>query len=155
MEFSSFRFKDIFVIPSFVRQIVYGVLDGKETVELTTGDVSIIRDFTDVRDVVRAYDLLLQQGEAGEVYNVCSGRGLPLSDILQLIAGKLQARVSMTVDPALVRPNDNMIIIGNNSKLRERTGWQPEHSLESTLDDMIAYWKGQYAQEKATHETQH
>lgn len=138
------RQRDIFVIPSFAKQIVYGLLDGKQEVELTTGDVSIVRDFTDVRDVVRAYDFLLRNGKTGEIYNVCSGRGQPIADIIQIIADKLGVKVSTKVSPALVRPNDNMIIIGDNTKLHSQTGWKPEHSLESTLDDMIEWWRGRY-----------
>ncbi len=144
------RQREAFVIPSFVKQLVYGAMDGKTEIEMTTGDTSIVRDFTDVRDVVRAYDLLLREGESGEVYNVCSGNGRSLEDIISLIAGKLGVKARTSVDRTLVRPNDNMVIVGDNSKLKGRTGWEPNLSLEDTIDDMIGYWKERYLLEKNT-----
>ncbi len=144
------RQREAFVIPSFVKQLVYGAMDGKTEIEMTTGDTSIVRDFTDVRDVVRAYDLLLREGESGEVYNVCKGEGHALGDIIGLIAGKLGVEARISVDRALVRPNDNMVIVGDNSKLKGHTGWEPNLSLEDTIDDMIGYWKERCLLEKNT-----
>lgn len=141
------RQREAFVVPSFVKQLVYGAMDGKTEIEMTTGDTSIVRDFTDVRDVVRAYDLLLLNGDRGEVYNVCSGKGHALKNIISLIAGKLGVTVKASVDAALVRPSDNMTIVGDNSRLKGRTGWKPELALGDTLDDMIAYWKERYYQD--------
>ena len=139
------RQRDVFVIPSFVKQLVFGFMDGKKEILMHTGDVSIIRDFTDVRDVVRAYDLLIKKGKAGEIYNICSGKGHSLKDIITLVADKLGVKASIKIDESLVRPKDNMIIVGDNTKINAHVGWKPSISLEDTLDDMIEYWKKQYS----------
>lgn len=137
------RQKDIFVIPSFVRQIVEAKVNGHSEVLMHTGDVSIIRDFTDVRDVVCAYKLLLENGENGELYNVCSGVGRSLRDVIDEIARLVGLSVKIEIDKSLVRPNDNKIIIGDNSKIMNHTGWKLRHSFEDTLGDMIEYWTKQ------------
>ena len=139
------RQRDVFVIPSFVKQLVYGFMDGKKEIVMHTGNVSIIRDFTDVRDVVRAYNLLLEKGESGEIYNVCSGKGYSLKDIITIVADKLGVKASIKIDESLVRPKDNMIIVGDNAKINTHVGWKPSISLEDTLDNMIEYWKRQYS----------
>lgn len=141
------RQRDAFVIPSFVKQITYAALQGKKQMELTAGNTSVIRDFTDVRDVARAYDLLLLKGKAGEIYNVCGGKGLSLKEIIAAIAKKLGVEAQIKTDPALIRPNDNMIVVGDNSKIQRDAGWQPEFSLDQTLDAMIEYWKQRYSLE--------
>ena len=137
------RQRDVFVIPSFVKQLVYGFIEGKKEIVMHTGNVSIIRDFTDVRDVVRAYDLLIKKGKAGEIYNVCSGTGYSLKDIITIVADKLGVKASIKIDESLVRPKDNMIIV--NTKIDTHVGWKPSISLEDTLDDTIEYWKKQYS----------
>ena len=78
--------KEVFVVPSFAKQLVEGATQKKNRVKVTTGDLSIVRDFTDVRDVVRAYYALLHKGKSGEIYNVCSGRGASLKNVLSMIA---------------------------------------------------------------------
>ena len=138
------RQKDVFVIPSFVKQLVYGFMDGNKEILMHTGDVSIIRDFTDVRDVVRAYDFLIKNGKSGEIYNVCSGKGHSLNDIISIVAGKLGVKVQIKKDESLVRPKDNMVIVGDNKKISNHVCWKPQIPLGKTLDDMIEYWKKQY-----------
>lgn len=138
------RQSDVFVIPSFIKQLVYGFTEGKKEIVMHTGNVSIIRDFTDVRDVVRAYNLLLEKGKSGEIYNVCSGKGQSLKDIITIVADKLDVKASIKVDESLVRPKDNMIIVGDNAKINTHVGWKPSILLEDTLDNMIEYWKKQY-----------
>ena len=141
------RQRDEFVIPSFVKQLVYGAMGGKTEIEMRTGDTSIVRDFTDVRDVVRAYGLLFDEGEPGEVYNVCSGNGYSLADVIGIIAGRLGVEARIGMDSSLVRPNDNMVIVGDNSKLKNCTSWSPNLTLENTIDDMIEYWKERFYHE--------
>jgi GDP-4-dehydro-6-deoxy-D-mannose reductase len=133
--------KDIFVIPSFAKQLAEGVLKGLKRVEIVSGDLSIVRDFTDVRDVVRAYFLLLKKGKGGEIYNVCSGRGTSLSDVLFMISKELGIEVISKVDPILVRPQDNKVIIGSNEKIRNAIGWVLEISFEKALKDVVEDWK--------------
>lgn len=134
------RQRDIFVIPSFIKQILLQKKSGKSEVELSVGNLNIVRDFLDVRDVVKAYYLLLEKGKRGEIYNVCSGKGNSLKDILKIISEITNVSVVTTVDKERIRPNDNLIIIGNNSKIIKDTGWTIGYSLSETLSDMISYF---------------
>jgi len=131
----------VFVVSSLAKQLVELKKSGKDRGSMVTGDVSIVRDFTDVRDVVRAYYLLLQQGRKGHVYNVCSGKGLPLKDIIDIMAKQLNMEVDIHIDPRLIRPADNRIIIGSNEKIRRELGWGNTIPLEQSLRDVIDYWE--------------
>jgi GDP-4-dehydro-6-deoxy-D-mannose reductase len=124
--------KEIFVISSFAKQLAEIKKKGNRSSELITGDTSIVRDFTDVRDVVVAYDLLLKKGKTGEIYNVCSGKGTSLNDIIDIM---------IRVNEKLMRPNDNKIIIGSNKKIKRETGWHNVIPLEKSLSDIIDYWQ--------------
>lgn len=134
------RQKDIFVVPSFIRRITEAKLEGKTDLTLTTGDLTIIRDFSDVRDVVKAYYLLLKKGKNGEIYNICSGTPTQLSEIIEKTSNLLDIKVSTIVSPDLVRPNDNPLILGSNAKLKEDTGWNPSYTLTDSIHDIINYW---------------
>lgn len=132
--------KEKFVIPSFAKQLVElkrGLMPEKK---LTTGDVYIVRDFLDVRDVVDAYLKLLKYGEKGEVYNICSGQGQPLHEIIKKMCNILDIDVEINQDNQLIRPNDNKKVIGCNDKIKLATGWQPKYSIDESLKDIIAYW---------------
>jgi GDP-4-dehydro-6-deoxy-D-mannose reductase len=133
--------RDIFVVPSFVKQILEGVKAGNNKIILSTGDLSIVRDFIDVRDVVRAYYLLLEKGVSGELYNVCGGTGYALRDIIDMLAEIIKVNVAIETDNKKIRPNDNRIIIGDNSKIKSAVGWQPTIALRQSLHDLIDYWK--------------
>ncbi|UFH33331.1 GDP-mannose 4,6-dehydratase [Chryseobacterium sp. C-71] len=131
--------KDLFVVPSFVKRILE-IKKYNLTSVLKTGDLSIIRDFTDVRDVVRAYHLILTKGVSGEIYNVCSGNGISLEEIIKKISSNVDIDITTERDESLIRPNDNEIIIGNNSKLK-KLGWAPLFNLDESICDIIKYWK--------------
>jgi GDP-4-dehydro-6-deoxy-D-mannose reductase len=133
--------KEIFVVSSFARQLVEIKKNGNSSSELVTGDTSIIRDFMDVRDVVVAYDLLLKKGKPGEIYNVCSGKGTSLNDIIGIMAKILDFKIHIRVNEKLVRPSDNKIIIGSNEKIKRETGWHNVIPLEKCLRDIIDYWQ--------------
>ncbi len=133
--------RDVFVVSSLAKQLVALRRSGKERGALVTGDVSIVRDFTDVRDVVHAYHLLLHRGRRGEVYNICSGRGISLKELIDIMAGQLGMEVDITVDDRLIRPADNRKIIGSNQKIRRELGWENTIPLEQSLKDMILYWE--------------
>ena len=133
--------KEVFVVPSFAKQLVEGATQKKNRVKVTTGDLSIVRDFTDVRDVVRAYYALLHKGKSGEIYNVCSGRGASLKNVLSMIAERAGVIVESNVEPNLVRPQDNRAIIGSNKKILDSVGWRPEIPLEKALADVVDDWK--------------
>lgn len=126
-----------FVIPSFVKRILDVSKSGVTYGVIETGDTTIIRDFLDVRDVVRAYYLLLTNGTPGEIYNICSGNGIALKDVILEIAKLLNVEIEGKVNPEFVRPGDNKKIIGSYDKIYNELGWKPEVSLHQTLIDMI------------------
>jgi GDP-4-dehydro-6-deoxy-D-mannose reductase len=136
------RQEDIFVISSFIKQLVAIKKSGTRG-HLVAGDIEIVRDFVDVRDVVSAYYLLLTKGENGQIYNICSGKGLSLKQILKKICMLLDIEVDIQTDPALIRPDDNIIIVGSNDKISKLLGWKQEYPLEKSLRDMISYWQSQ------------
>jgi GDP-4-dehydro-6-deoxy-D-mannose reductase len=133
--------RDIFVISSLAKQLVEIKKKGNSSGELVTGDTSIVRDFTDVRDVVVAYDILLKKGKTGEIYNVCSGQGISLSDVIDIMAKILDLNIRTRVNEKLVRPSDNKIIIGSNEKIKREVGWHNSIPLEKSLVDIIDYWQ--------------
>ena len=132
--------KDIFFVPSLIRQLVEIKNTCLKEKNIIAGDLSIVRDFTDVRDVVSAYYQLLKNGKKGDVYNVCSSKGLTLKDIVNISCDILNVNVSINTDEKLIRPSDNKIIIGSNDKIKKLTGWKTQYSLEQSLKDVISYW---------------
>lgn len=132
--------KDLFVIPSFVKQLVACKLENRPAI-LHTGNIDVIRDFLDVRDVVDAYYRLLHKGMSGQVYNICSGKGTSLRDLIKLLGELLELDVKIEIDPARVRPTENPLVIGDNSRIVSAVNWQVRHELKETLGDMIAYYK--------------
>lgn len=130
---------DVFVVSSFVKRVLEKIKSQQE-VTLVTGDLSIIRDFLDVRDVVNAYYLLLEKGVSGEVYNVCSGTPIELKELVAKIGELLNVEIKIEVNPEFIRPNDNKIIVGDNSKLNA-IGWKQSISLEKSIQDIADYWK--------------
>jgi len=132
---------ELFVVSSFAKQVAEASKKGLPSLEMKTGDLSIVRDFTDVRDVVRAYHLLLTKGSKGEVYNVCSGRGVTLASIVSQLSQKKGIAVTTLTDPKLVRPSDNRAIVGSNEKISAAVGWKPEIALEQSLDDILLDWE--------------
>jgi GDP-4-dehydro-6-deoxy-D-mannose reductase len=114
------------------------VVTGKLPPHVMTGRLDVTRDFMDVRDVVEAYIALLRQGQAGEIYNVCSGIESRLEDLLHILIRLSGTSIEYSLDPSLLRPVENLRIVGDASKLCAHTGWRPTHSLEETLLDMLA-----------------
>ena len=124
-----------FVVPSLAARIGEGRRDGVGT--LAVGNLSARRDFTDVRDVVRAYRLLVEAGTPGEVYNVCSGRDVVIEEIAERLLRLAGADLRLVPDPELMRPVDVPVVRGDPSKLRAATGWVPELELDRTLRDVL------------------
>jgi GDP-4-dehydro-6-deoxy-D-mannose reductase len=100
---------------------------------------------TDVRDVVRAYRLLVEHGDAGEVYNVCSGRAVAVQDIAESLLGMAHRPMRLVTDPDLQRPVDIPVLVGDNAKVAAATGWAPTIPLETTLADVLADWRTRVA----------
>ena len=120
-----------FVVPAFARRIVAAQREG--TGVLRVGNLSPARDILDVRDVVRAYRLLVQRGEPGDAYNVCSGTAVPVADLVGRMLALAGADLELVEDPELMRPVDVPVLEGDASRLREATGWRPEVPLDDTL----------------------
>jgi len=131
---------EAFAESSFARQIAE-VEAGRRRPVLAVGNLDAVRDFTDVRDVVRAYWSLLERGVPGEVYNVCSGRGRSIGDVLRGLLEIAGAQVDLQVDRERLRPSDLPSLVGDPRKLREATGWEPRIPLERTLRDLLDDWR--------------
>jgi GDP-4-dehydro-6-deoxy-D-mannose reductase len=139
-----------YVVAHFARQIAVAETEGREgELVVNTGNIDVKRDFTDVRDVVRAYWLALERCEQG-VYNVCSGRPSAVREILDLLASETPLTVRQRTDPALLRERDVMEISGSYEKLNRAAGWQPKLPLEQTVPDALEWWRAKLAAEVAT-----
>lgn len=130
----------IFVVADFCKQVAEMEAGMREPV-MQVGNLSAKRDFTDVRDVVRAYGLLVQYGKAGETYNVGSGQAIAIEQILQMIVSKSALDIQIEIDPEKLRPVDVPIIEANTQKLVQMTGWKREISLEQTIQETLDYWR--------------
>jgi len=131
---------DQYVISSFARQIAEAKAAGQEQVELRTGNLEVRRDFTDVRDVVRAYWLALDWAEAG-VFNVCSGHSVALSELPAQLADHAGIDVNTRVDADRLREADVADSYGSHARLTAATGWEPSLSFDTTLRDTLDWWE--------------
>jgi GDP-4-dehydro-6-deoxy-D-mannose reductase len=129
-----------YAVQSFCRQIVE-IEKGLKKSLIRVGNLSTRRDFLDVRDGVNAIWLLTQKGKVGEVYHICSGRSPAISEVLEVILSKARTKVEVSVDKGLLRPSDEPILQGDNSKIKKDTGWAPKYSLSETIDVMLDYWR--------------
>ncbi len=131
---------DDFVASAFARQIAE-IEAGVREPKVAVGNLDAERDFTDVRDVVRAYWLLVERGEAGGVYNIGSGRHYPVHALLDTLLALTTVHVDVALDPARLRPSDVPVSVCNNQRLVAATGWQPEIDLRASLTDLLNYWR--------------
>ena len=134
---------DDFVVSALARRMVEAELGKLGTVRV--GNLAASRDFTDVRDVVRAYRLLADSGLGGEAYNVCSGKAISIAALAEQMAGLLSCEIKLVEDPALFRPVEVPVLVGDCSKLEAATGWHPEIGLTKTLTDVVEYWRQRLA----------
>jgi GDP-4-dehydro-6-deoxy-D-mannose reductase len=124
-----------FLLPGLAQRIAEAERDGRD--EIVVGNLDAIRDLTDVRDVVAAYRLLAERGTPGEAYNVCSGRGLAVSEIAARLLARSDRPLRLRVDPPLVRAIEVPQLVGDCTKLQRATGWTRAIDLEATLDDVL------------------
>ncbi len=132
---------DTFVVPAFARQIAE-IEKGQKDPVIKVGSLDAKRDFSDVRDVVRGYVLLMEKGESGEVYNLGSGKSLKIQSILDTLLSFSDIKIIVEKDPARMRPIEVPEIYSNFSKVAKATGWKPEIGIEKTLKDTLDYWRG-------------
>src|SRR3989442_10591625 len=136
---------DVFATSNFARQIAEIEVGRREAV-IHVGNLAARRDYTDVRDIIRGYWLLLQQGEPGEVYNLASGRAWAIQEILDFLLGESRVRsIAVREDPARLRPSDVPVLVGDAAKARKAVGWAPEIPFERTLRDLLGYWRQRLA----------
>ena len=128
-----------FFVPALAKRIVEARRSDARS--LPVGNLTTRRDFTDVRDVVTAYRLLIEQGESGAVYNVCSGRDVAMSEVAGNLLELAGANLTLETDPALLRPVDVPVLRGSAALLRSATGWEPRIPLATTLADVLTSWE--------------
>ena len=129
-----------FAIPSFAKQIV--AIERGHQPTLKVGNLDAIRDFTDVKDMVKAYQLLVATGISGEVYNIGSGQGKTMKEVVELLCSLSTVSIHVEVDQSKLRPLDIPVVIANNERVRQ-LGWQPTISLLSSLQRVLEYWRAQ------------
>lgn len=129
-----------FVISNFAKQIIEIKL-GKRDAVLHVGDIDVSRDFTDVRDIVKAYFLLLHKGRNGESYNICSGVERTIRSLINIMQGLAKVDAEIHLDNSRLRLFEQRRVEGDFSKLKKDTGWSPSISIEKTLEDILDYWE--------------
>jgi GDP-4-dehydro-6-deoxy-D-mannose reductase len=137
---------EVFVTSNFAKQIAMIEAYYREPIMLV-GNLSPRKDFTDVRDVVRAYVGILEKGEPGEVYNICSGKQYSISEMLDILLSYSKAKIQVRTDPDRVRPSEVLNLLGDYSKINRKIGWEPEISFEKTLLDLLNYWRNKIRQQ--------
>jgi GDP-4-dehydro-6-deoxy-D-mannose reductase len=135
---------EVFVMSNFAKQIA-SIEAGLREPVMRVGNLDAVRDFTDVRDMVRAYWLAAERGAPGEVYNIASGRGITIREMLDRLLAMSTVEVRVETDPERLRPSDVEVLLGDASKFRAATGWEPVIPLEQTLADSLDYWRGRLA----------
>ena len=132
--------KPTFVIPDFSKRIAL-MEKGKMEPILKVGNLDAVRDFSDVRDIVRAYYELMLKGKSGEVYEVGSGKGYSIKELLNRLLSLASVAIEVQQDPERMRPSDDPVAVCDNSKIYEDTGWRPEIDIQKTLQDVLEYWR--------------
>ena len=135
---------DQYVVSSIAKQFAEIALHHKKPI-IGIGAGSIIRDFVDIEDVIRAYTAILEKGVTGEVYNVCSGRGYSIHDIVKSLSVLTHIPVAVEQNKNLLRPIDNPVLIGSYDKLQHETGWKPYWSIEKSLEKIYNYWYNKFS----------
>ena len=130
----------VFVASDFAKQIA-DIEKGRRAPVVNVGNLDAKRDFSDVRDMVRAYWLALEKCEPGDVYNICTGRSWTIRELLDILLSMTQTKIEVRQDPARLRPSDVPVLLGDNSKFVKATGWKPTIPFEQTLRDMLDYWR--------------
>lgn len=131
---------DVFVTSNFSKQVVE-IEKGKRKPVIYVGNLEAVRDFSDVRDVVKGYYLTLKDGKVGEVYNICSGKGYKIKEMLDMLLSLTKDKIEIKEDPKRLRPSDVELLIGDPSKIRKAVGWKCEIPFKQTMKDLLDYWR--------------
>jgi len=133
-----------FVMSSFARQIALAEAGLGETA-LHVGNLDARRDVTDVRDVVEAYEHLMESAPSGQAFNIASGQARRMGDLLDHLLRSAKVPIRVVVDEQRMRPNDNLVVVGDATRLRSALAWAPRIPIEQTLDDTLAWWRAEVA----------
>ena len=131
---------EVFAESTFAKQLAEIEVGARPPV-IKVGNLTAVRDYTDVRDIVRAYWLAVQHGEAGEVYNISTEKGFSIQEVLDTLLEVSGARVRVEQDAARMRPSDVPVLVGDSTKFRRTTGWRPEIPFRETMSDLLDYWR--------------
>jgi GDP-4-dehydro-6-deoxy-D-mannose reductase len=135
---------EVFVTSNFSKQVA-SIEAGIQEPVIRVGNLEAVRDFTDVRDMVRGYVLACEKGKPGEVYNLASGNAITIRSVLDKLIAMAKVEVRVETDPARLRPSDVEVLIGDASKFRADTGWEPKIPFDKTLSDLLDYWRERIA----------
>jgi GDP-4-dehydro-6-deoxy-D-mannose reductase len=133
-----------FAASGFARRIA-DIEAGRWEAEIAVGNLNARRDLTDVRDTIRAYRLILERGESGRAYNVCSGHAISIGDLLDMLLARALVPIRVRVDTGRYRPNDIPFLVGDCSRISTELGWHPQIPLSRTLDDLLEFWRSRSA----------
>ena len=130
---------EVFVTSNFAKQIAK-IENGAEPI-IHVGNLNAMRDFTDVRDMVRAYLLAIQKCQYGVPYNICSGQSVSIRSVLAMLMSMSKARITIEEDASRLRPSDVELLQGDCTQFKRATGWERSYTLEETLEDLLNYWR--------------
>jgi GDP-4-dehydro-6-deoxy-D-mannose reductase len=131
---------DVFAESTFAKQIAE-IEKGKKEPVVYVGNLDARRDYTDVRDMVRAYYFAVQRCVPGEVYNISTGNSWKIGDVLHLLLSFSKVKIKVEEDKDRMRPSDVEVLVGDSSKFRKQTGWKPNIPFEKTMEDLLNYWR--------------
>lgn len=131
---------ETFAESNFAKQVAL-IEKGKQDPVIRVGNLDAQRDYTDVRDMVRAYVTAVDKCDYGDVYNICTGHAIKIGDMLNLLLSFSKIKVDVQPDPSRMRPSDVPVLIGDNTKFVTKTGWKPEITFEKTMEDLLNYWR--------------
>lgn len=132
-------------IQTFCQQMA-AIEAGRQEPVMAVGNLETRRDFTHMSDVARALWLLLDRGQPGQVYNLCSGQATRIGDIVEIVRRQGRVPVAIAVDPARLRPSDEPLLMGDNRKLRAATGWEPRIGMEHIVTELLGYWRASFGE---------
>jgi len=136
------RQRPSFAAPAMAQQLAL-IEQGRAEPVVRVGNLDALRDISDVRDTVRAYQGLMAAGRSGAVYNVCSGKAHAIREVLDGLRAKINVPVRIELDPSRLRPNDTPVLVGDPARLHADTGWTPQIPFDQMLDDLLQYWRAQ------------
>jgi GDP-4-dehydro-6-deoxy-D-mannose reductase len=131
---------DVFVTSNFAKQITE-IEKGKRAPIIYVGNLNAVRDWTDVRDVARGYYMALLKGKPGDIYNISTGKGYKIKEMLDILLSFSKIKITIKQDPARLRPSDVVLLIGDPTKVRKVTGWRAHIPFKKTMKDLLDYWR--------------